>query len=739
MKRLLISVYYSFPVQLLLMHLKRYQLLLIFWAILSATISGNFMKNFGAASLFLAPEYLGEVNFLSGCFTGFALGVYIMSWNITSFLLNSHHFKFLASTSTPFRNFTFNNMGLPVLFIFFYLYNLVDFTTQNELIKSGSVITLISGFLCGLISLLVIAMGYMAGSEKAIQRTLKPDADGTRPFFNSLRDRNNESKRLKQIRVDTYFSGLLKIRQPRNVSHYNHGFLDRIFKRHHFAAVAAILLAFLSLMIYGFFLDLRPLQLPAAASILVFFSILIAASGAYVFWLKNWSIPVLVLILILLNQLISLEVIDIRNKAFGLNYNNIAARPVYDDDRLIALSSSKERNTDSLNMISVLNNWKRRQGTDKPFLYMLNVSGGGTRSATFSYHTMRAIDSAMDGTFMKKTFLFTGASGGMLGATYYRELYRQKEKGKNINRFDRRYGEAIAGDLLNPLFSAMVTRDLITPAQYFSVGPYRYVKDRAFAFEEQLNRNTDYVLNQQIKDYIKEEQEALLPMGLFHSTITKDSRKLMICTQPIRFLMTPTPEMNKGVSTEPDAVDYGAFFAAQNPYNLRMLTALRMNATFPYVLPNVWLPSNPVIDVMDAGMRDNFGLEMTLRFLSVFEKWIEENTSGVILVQIRDSKRGETKKSVMEKPGLSDVLYKPFSLLQYNFLMVQDYYQESMFSYLQKSIPVQRFSFVYEPAPNRVNAALNFHLTAQEKRDVIEAVDNENNLSVLRKLLAVSR
>jgi len=739
MKRLLISVYYSFPMQLLLMHLKRYQLLLIFWAILSATISGTFMKNFGAGSLFLAPEYLGEVNFLSGCFTGFALGVYIMSWNITSFLLISHHFKFLASTSTPFRNFTFNNMGLPILFIFFYLYKLVDFTTQNELIKSGSVITLISGFLCGLISLLVIAMGYMAGSEKAIQRTLKPDADGTRPFFNSLRDRNNESKHIKQIRVDTYFSGLLKIRQPRNVSHYNHGFLDRIFKRHHFAAVAAILLAFLSLMIYGFFLDLRPLQLPAAASILVFFSILIAASGAYVFWLKNWSIPVLILILIVLNQLISFEVIDIRNKAFGLNYNNIAARPVYDDDRLIALSSSKERNTDSLHMISVLNNWKRRQGTDKPFLYMLNVSGGGTRSATFSYHTMRAIDSAMDGTFMKKTFLFTGASGGMLGATYYRELYRIKEKGKNINRFDRRYGEGIAGDLLNPLFSAMVTRDLITPAQYFSVGPYRYVKDRAFAFEEQLNRNTDYVLNQQIKDYIEEEREALLPMGLFHSTITKDSRKLMICTQPIRFLMNPIPESSKGVSAEPDAVDYGAFFAAQNPYNLRLLTALRMNATFPYVLPNVWLPSNPVIDVMDAGMRDNFGLEMTLRFLSVFEKWIKENTSGVILVQIRDSKRGETKKSVMEKPGLSDVLYKPFSLLQYNFLMVQDYYQESMYSYLQKTFPVQRFSFVYEPAPNRVNAALNFHLTAQEKRDVIEAVDNQNNLSVLRKLLAVDR
>ncbi len=739
MKRLLISIYYSFPVQLLLMHLKRYQLLLIFWAILSATISGVFMKNFGAASLFLAPEYLGEVNFLSGCFTGFALGVYIMSWNITSFLLISHHFKFLASTSTPFRNFTFNNMVIPILFIFFYIYRLVDFTTQSELIKSGSVITLISGFLCGLISLMVIAMGYMAGSEKAIRRTLKPDAAGIRPFFNSLRDRSVESNHIKQIRVETYFSGLLKIRQPRNVSHYNQGFLDRIFKRHHFAAVIAIILAFLSLMIYGFFLDLRPLQLPAAASILVLFSILIAASGAFVFWLKNWSIPVLIVIVLVLNQLISYEVLDIRNKAFGLDYNHISARPVYDDEHLIALSSPEKRKADSLQMISVLNNWKKKQGTDKPYFYLLNVSGGGTRSATFSYHAIRAVDSAMSGTFMKKLFLFAGASGGMLGATYYRELYRQKEKGKNINRFERRYGEAIAGDLLNPLFSAMVTRDLITPAQHFSVGPYRYVKDRAFAFEEQLNRNTGYVLNQQIKDYIKEEQEASLPLGLFHSTITKDSRKLMICTQPIRFLMHPIPDSSKGVFAEPDAVDFGTFFAAQNPYNLRLLTALRMNATFPYVLPNVWLPSNPVIDVMDAGMRDNFGLEITLRFLSVFENWIKENTSGIIIIQIRDSKRGESKKSVMEKPGLSDVFYKPFSLLQYNFLMVQDYYQESMFSYLQKSIPVQRFSFVYEPAPNRVNAALNFHLTAQEKKDVIEAVDNDNNLNVLKKLLAVDR
>jgi hypothetical protein len=43
---------------------------------------------------------------------------------------------------------------------------------------------------------------------------------------------------------------------------------------------------------------------------------------------------------------------------------------------------------------------------------------------------------------------------------------------------------------------------------------------------------------------------------------------------------------------DPDAIDFGAFFANEGPMNLRLLTALRMNATFPYVLPNVWLPTS---------------------------------------------------------------------------------------------------------------------------------------------------
>ncbi len=81
---------------------------------------------------------------------------------------------------------------------------------------------------------------------------------------------------------------------------------------------------------------------------------------------------------------------------------------------------------------------------------------------------------------------------------------------------------------------------------------------------------------------------------------------------------------------DPDAVDFAALFARQDPMNLRLLTALRMNATFPYVLPNVWLPSKPVIDALDAGLRDNYGQETASRFLLVMRDWIQANTSKVV-------------------------------------------------------------------------------------------------------------
>src|SRR5919205_4349217 len=95
------GIFYSLPVQLLFLHFRKYQILLIFWAILFSTVDGGFMKSFGADALFLTPEYLGSVSPVSTALLGVAIGVFIMSWNITTFILFSRHFTFLAATPNP--------------------------------------------------------------------------------------------------------------------------------------------------------------------------------------------------------------------------------------------------------------------------------------------------------------------------------------------------------------------------------------------------------------------------------------------------------------------------------------------------------------------------------------------------------------------------------------------------------------------------------------------------------------
>jgi len=139
----------------------------------------------------------------------------------------------------------------------------------------------------------------------------------------------------------------------------------------------------------------------------------------------------------------------------------------------------------------------------------------------------------------------------------------------------------------------------------------------------------------------------------FNPVITRDGRKLIIATHAARFLMQPAKEENAAAHRDADAIDYNSLFANQNPLNLRMLSAIRMNATFPFVLPNVWLPSNPSIDVMDAGLRDNYGQETSLRFISSFKEWLKQNTSKVVLLQIRDRPSGD-----WEHPFVSNDIFK---------------------------------------------------------------------------------
>lgn len=739
MKSFLRGLYYSFPIQLILLHLKKFQVLLIFWYILFSTISGSFMKSFGADSLYLAPEYLGEVNAIAAGFVGIAIGVFIMSWNITTFILFSRHFRFLATTSNPFLKYCINNCGIPIIFLVYYFSRAIWFNKTKELMSAADITFQILGFLFGLIILVAISLVYFFRYDKRIIRRLTPVISNPQLFKSQFKKDETRLNQSRLIKVEWFLQSPFSLKKVRDVSHYSKEFIETIFNRHHFAAVVSIFIAFVFLVLVGFMLDNPLFQLPAAASITVFFAILIAVSGAFSYFLQSWSIPFLIALFFFVNLMYKLEIIDSSNKAYGLNYTNKNERPVYSRETLVELCNDSNVRADKENMINILNAWKSRQQEAKPLLYLINTSGGGTRSATFTMNVLQRLDSLTAGKIMKRTFLITGASGGMLGATYFRELDRIRSTGKQVNLQSEMFVNDIAGDLLNPLFSSFVARDLASPAQKFRVGDYQYIKDRGYAFEQKLNENTRGFLDKRFRDLYDDEKAARMPLMVFNAVITRDGRKLVIGTQPMSFLMKPVIDTAQTGTMDPDALDYQRFFARQDPMNMRLLTAMRMNATFPYVLPNVWLPTKPVVDVMDAGLRDNFGQETAIRFIQVFNEWIKENTGGVVLIQIRDRQTGGWEYP-FEAHNATEIVTRPMLLLQFNWYKMQEYNQNDMLSLTQQAMGkyVYKFTFQYSPKQEDARAALNFHLSKREKQDIAWALNSENNRIAFGQLVRLS-
>ena len=113
-------------------------------------------------------------------------------------------------------------------------------------------------------------------------------------FKSQFRQSEVKLSESRLIKVKWYLNTPFSVKNVRDVSHYSREFIESIFSRHHFSAILSIFIAFIFLVVVGFFMDNPFFQLPAAASIMIFFAILISVSGAFSYFLQSWSIPFLI-------------------------------------------------------------------------------------------------------------------------------------------------------------------------------------------------------------------------------------------------------------------------------------------------------------------------------------------------------------------------------------------------------------------------------------------------------------
>ena len=257
-------------------------------------------------------------------------------------------------------------------------------------------------------------------------------------------------------------------------------------------------------------------------------------------------------------------------------------------------------------------------------------------------------------------------------------------------------------------------------------------------FEKRMDENLGNVFSgKKLSDYRLVESEAIVPMMIFSPTIVNDGRKLIVSSLPVSFLTQSAKTENLHVTPLNDGIEFSRFFRKQNADSILFTSVLRMSSTFPYVTPIVSLPSEPAIEIMDAGMRDNYGIEVALKYLYVFKNWIETNTSGVVIIQIRDRHK-EFPIEENPTPTMIGALTRPLGSFYGNLFYMQDFTQsqeiEFISTWFKGQIDIVDFDLKNE-LPDKIS--LSWHLTNKEKNKVLNSIDlpeNQQSIQTLRKL-----
>ncbi|NNC94610.1 MAG: hypothetical protein HKN92_03540 [Chitinophagales bacterium] len=732
------NIYRSFPVKLLLLHFQRQQLILLFWLTSFLLILGLTGNKFGIPYLLLDPEYLGQINYVSFSLVGIGFGIFLITWNLSSYMLHSYRFPFLASLKRPYLMFFINNSLLPLTFLLTYMISIGIFQYKASL-RSIDVIALdLLGFLGGIIIILVIGGYYLMFTTKRVDSALTSGkitralAKRQKAYFEDISHESDDWE------VEYYISTKLRLRLTRNVEHYDRSTLRAVYKQHHFNAFILQLATVAALIGLGILIENPLFQIPAACSFFLFFSVMLAIAGVFRFWTGNWSTSAFIILIIILNFLTRYNFFSYQNQAYGLNYEGKLAE--YSLESLNAVCTQDNINADRANTEFILDRWKDKNkeitGNKKPKLLLVIASGGGIRSGLFVTSVMQKADSLFDGQLMDRTAMISGSSGGMFGLAYFREMYYRQTLGEDVDISSIKLKEDIGKDVLNSICFTVLTNDLFYPWQKFKVDEYTYRKDRGYMMEKQYNINTDGAFVRKIKDYKEPELESQIPMMIVAGTIVNDSRRIYISPQPISYMMKPKTDSEAKLSIEVDAVDFGRFFKEQDGYNMKVSSALRMNGTYPYIVPQVNLPTDPTVKVMDAGIRDNYGMETAIRFINSMEEWIQKNTSGVVIMQMRSNRKFERIKKERKK-SIMNRIFNPIGNVYVNFGLIQDYHQDFYISLtnevLKDKLEIIRFEYV--PNDENKGASMSLRLTSKEKRDIIRSVNDPYNKDAFERLM----
>lgn len=692
---------------------------------------GWLFSNLGIPYLFKTPEYLNEVNAISYFIMGFVLGFFVMAFHVASYIFYSYRFTFLATLSRPLYRFSINNSFLPFIFYLFYGYHIFE-ALESDGVGTGTALFNILFLLLGSTLSISLTYSYFFGTARKNNVVVDDKKLPTPIRFFIKKERTIKDSPEDEL-VVTYLRNFWQIRRVRSSSHYSKRQRLEILQQHHTNAAVFFILILVLLIALSLAGNNRFFMIPAGASLVLMLTSYMMIFGALFSWFKTWTISILFLVLLTINYITSWPKFQLINYAGGMDYTTAPAPYTY--EHMAEITTDAILAEDEAAMISALNAWKSKQNSSKPRMIIINSSGGGLRSALFTLGSLQHFDSLTQGGFLDQVFLITGSSGGMIGASYYRELFARKKEHRADDIKSNLYYNKLGRDILNPVGFTMVVNDLFIPLKSYKAGGFTYPVDRGYAFDRKFNENTDQILNKPVFAYRELEKNGTIPLLILAPTMINEGRRLIISPMGLSFLTHVKNKYLQNRNDNYDGIEFSRFFRNQQPDSLSFVAALRMSSTFPYIAPLISLPSEPRIEVIDAGARDNDGLLLTVRFLHAFNDWLAENTSGVTVVQFLAARPIEPEIKPLPAATRFDAIVKPVGGMFSSFASLQLFSRAEILTYTQDWAKFDMDLIQLDLLTQSNEISLSWHLTEREKVQIRKSIHSERLKKEFAKVL----
>jgi hypothetical protein len=444
--------------------------------------------------------------------------------------------------------------------------------------------------------------------------------------------------------------------------------------------------------------------------------------------------------------------------------------------------------SDEMNALRIWRDqFKGKVNDDRPKLVIVTATGGANRSGLWTCKVLNELhqNSGLSD-FSKHLRIIAGASGGLVGASYY--VGSVQENGSLQEGFQP---EDIAQDFLTPIINSLVFREI----PLLTIPVQSYDRDRGEALDRAMEgdipnvqpavrQRLSNVFTRSFADWAPGEKAGWRPSIIYSPMVIEDGRRLLISNRHIPFMTVsygdfllpnrpnfgqeqpntdgstrvqqnqmkgrPTRRRKQGSGTEDvysrPAIEFFRLFPEARD-RFHVSTAARMNATFPFVSPAVSIPVTAPRRIVDAGYFDNTGVSVASSWLYNYREWIADNCSGVVIIQIRDftSHQENRNLSFPRKaggsylPGLTGPLsavdharsasanYRNDADLQQLGDYFKDYFDKHPETAPKKGLDQFFTTVVFE---RYTDVGMNWYLSKEDKQDILDSWDKgEENMN----------